>query len=231
MARLSRWIHGAQKAKHEITMITHRLLGPSARDYVRERLAQGNTLSSLVLELVDLQHGAYWTYLPATIAADAIARFDVSVLGPGPQFWDPINPVHMEPVDTRLREPVIDYLHAYLAQRPERACVFEHQLAAPHDPYLRALTLPLHLFFYDEEVYLYLYGGIQERATIAKAFAAANSFNMVGFLINQTESVLPPVSGTYVLRDTLVRLAHNVTALFVEAFDGEGCVLWSVQSG
>lgn len=229
MARLSRWTHGTQKAKHETTMITHRLLGPTARDYMRERLAQGNTLSSLVLELVDLQHGACWTYLPATIAENAIARFDVSVLGSGPQFWDPINPVQMKPVDTRLREPVIDYLQAYLAQRPECACVFEHQLAAPHDPYLQTLTLPL--FFYDEEVYLYLYGGIQERATIAEAFAAANSFNMVGFLINQTESVLPSVSGTYVLRDTLVLLAHNVTALFVEAFDGEGCVLWSVRSG
>lgn len=209
-------------------MITRRRLGAAAYDYVRERLAQGKTLSSLVLSSIDLHAGDCWTYLPATIAEDAITRFDVSVLGPGLRYRDPINAVWTAAVDTRLEEPVIDDIQAYLARGLERACVFEHQLASPGDPYLQELTIPL--FFYNEEVYLYLYGGIQQRATIAEAYRKASSFNMVGFLINQTEAVLPSASGTFVPRDALVRLARHVTTLFVEAFDGEGCVLWSAQS-
>jgi hypothetical protein len=89
---------------------------------------------------------------------------------------------------------------------------------------------PVLIFFYNEEVYLCLHGGVQERSTIAEAFTAASSFNTVGFLISHTETVLLSASGTHVPRDTLVRLARSVTALFVEAFDGEGCVLWSAQS-
>ncbi len=208
-------------------MITRRLLGAAARDYIRERLDDGRALSSLVLALVDLQHGACWTYLPATVAEEAVTRFDASVMGPGLQFWDPANAVWVAPVDTRLREPVIDDIQAYLAQGPERAFVFEHQLAAPGDPGLQGLTIPH--FFYNDEVYLCLYGGVQERSTIAAAFMETGSFNAIGFLISHTETALPPASGTSVPRDALVRLARGVTALFVEAFDGEGCVLWSAQ--
>lgn len=218
----------SSNSEEETPMITRRQLGAAARDYVRERLAQGKTLSSLVLASIDLRAGDCWTYLPALIAEDTISRFDVSVLGPGPQYWDPINAVRIAPVDTRLEEPVIDDIHAYLAQGIERACVFEHHLASPGDPYLQTLTMPF--FFHDEEVYLYLHGGVQERATIAEAYKKARSFNMVGFLVDHTEAVLPSVSGTYVPRDALVRLACHVTMLFVEAFDGEGCVLWSAQS-
>jgi len=115
-------------------MITRRLLGAAARDYIRERLDDGRTLSSLVLALIDLQRGVCWTYLPATVAEEAVTRFDASVTGPGLRFWDPANAVWVAPVDARLHAHLADFYHLGLLE-VERAAE-EYRTAInlnPHD--------------------------------------------------------------------------------------------------
>lgn len=208
-----------------------RALRPVALEYIRDRLRQGRTLSSLLLRL-NLAIGQVWTYLPPEIDEEmahqltqgGIARSIQSL----PTFHTGFG--YLEPVMTPSTPQVIALIQRFLQTRAEAYCVFEAALAKLTDPViLRQHEQPY--FFFDDEVYYFLTGQDLDAQRIDGAIRAARSYLLTGVL-----TTTPPGSHTIQARQPITLqelqiLVERTEMIVVGAYDGEGFVIWSRAMG
>jgi hypothetical protein len=185
-------------------------LGPGALDYIRATLADGKTLSKLLLEL-PLEDGQVVTYLPSGVRATARHHYNVGGVAKRSQT---------EPY-------VLNVITAFLQGPPNRVAVFEDALARPSDPVLRSTKVPF--VYYDGDVYYFL---TSERATpdlISNAVRTATSYRFVCMLSDAAEehNAKP---GTEVSLESLKAIAHAAQLILVSAYDGESVVIWTKSS-
>ncbi len=203
-------------------------LGGAALDFLRERLAEGKTLSRCLLQYCDLKGGDVVTHLPGDMKEDELYQFSIGGKLPVPLG----SAKRVQASDgrwmTMVRTPNMD---AYLARiirdflRDDRSlCLFEDFKSSPTDPRIQREDERIRIL--GDEVY-YALGKIDavDEEKIAKTIRDADS--IWHFLC--VMSSLPEMrrlSGRNLTEEIVKCLAERAEKIAINAYDGEGYLLW-----
>jgi hypothetical protein len=137
-------------------MLQPRELGDAGLTYIRERLAEGRTLSRLLLDGLDFAGGHAWTYLPPAMTAMQATRSAEAGLtrlatGTAPAVVE--RPaVRLEAVSNLVEPLVAAQVRDFLTLEERGVAVWEHPMATAGDRFLRDRDQEL-LRFVGDEVY------------------------------------------------------------------------------
>jgi hypothetical protein len=187
-------------------------LGDQGLAHVRDRLANGRSLSRFVLDAFDLSSGTVTTDVPAELSRDAIQNLDWGGVG----ATDP----------SRSRQ--IQVICEHLGSSPGAVAVFEDQLARSTDSSLR--DYPTKILTVDDEVYHLLDSRDANPHAVETTLSwQASAGSEIAFL-SLVDSPLASVFPSAVSPAHLVAVAQGVVAVLVDAFDGESFAVWRTST-
>ena len=134
-------------------------LGHEALDYIRARLAEGESLARHILDEVNLERGQIITYLPAGTTPGAARQFAVGgKLHRDASLFRYLTAadgtrVRMEPVPN-TRASIISIIKNFLTNGEGHVALLENAMARSSDSYLRSARSQLLIF--EGEVYHFL---------------------------------------------------------------------------
>ena len=179
----------------------------AAISFLRSYLASGNTLARYLAGL-PLETGRVMTYLPPTVVLEPGRRFDIGGV---------VSRAETEP-------QVVDLIGQYLRGPDQHThyAVFEDAVTRPGDPVLQSSRTAF--VTYGAEVYYILTPATGDPSRIIQAVRQATSYRFVGIL-----AALPgdtPLDSGVVTTDVLMTLAQAAEVILIDAFDGEGYLIW-----
>jgi hypothetical protein len=181
-------------------------LGSAGLDYVSTRLDAGRSLSKKVAQLVDLDEGVVFTYLPAPLPEVTPQTFRTGGVA-----------------SVRISEEMVEaVIRRHLAEA-KAVLLGENPMANCSDPWVH--IQPEGVVCYRDEVYHIGYrdgsGALSIRGALKSARALPGEVSIVTTWIGK-----PPTSAWPGRLSDVSHLAANATAVVVGAFDGEGYVIW-----
>ncbi len=201
-----------------------RRLRDSAAGYLRDQLAQGNTLSRALLAC-DLSAGELWTYAPGTTDDERLHRLDAGGLT-APTARRPVTasgPI-MVPVENLGMPAVSGLVATYLGRRPAAHCVVEDATRKRGDP----ITIPdlgdTQRFFADE-VYYVLTGNDADKTTIERVFRIATSYVFLAALASLSDRA--DLEARELSAEALRAVGDATDVIIASAYDREGFVIWA----
>jgi len=186
------------------------ILGATAMEYVQGRLANGLSLARGVLTAHDILAGSVRALIPLNAAKSTAERFKQGGLirGPAAHDW------------------YIGVVQEFLSNGREHLCVLENAMARSGDSGLDHFKS--RVFVYGDEVYHVLDANEAAAQCIKLAILEAQSaWISLGFMI-----VAPPGSAQRTKRfssSDLDWMAQSVKRIAVDAYDGEGWLIWERQ--
>ncbi len=182
-------------------------LGPEAIAHIRWSLSSsGRTLSTL-LQALPLESGRAFTFAPSGTDRAPLARFREGVLG-----------------SIEAYAGIASFVMAYLERTSTRYFVLEDVLVESGDPWLQ--SMPGNYVRYGLEVYHFVSGGDVSEDAVLQAIDNAKGYVTNAIL---TGGMSGPVlqRGDDVSEQQLMALCTSTDYIVVEAYDGEGFVIWS----
>jgi hypothetical protein len=213
-------------------------LGPEAIEYIKDRLAQGKTLASLLLERRDLDGGEVVTFLPSNADLERISNFSQGGVLPTPP---PETHQHYTTPDgtKTVLVPVpgtsshlVTTIQEFLKQGEGRICLFESAVARPTDGFLSSPNAQdLRVLTFEENVYYFLTEDDLDREKINKTVSYAISYLVIGVFaqLSKEDQFLPieqQITRGEITLDDLKLLAERTEKIIVGAYDGEGYLIW-----
>jgi len=185
-------------------------LGEEAGVYMRERLAAyGHALGRKVASTLDFTAGRIYTYMPAEYSVAMLKDFEHATVK-----WP-------EELQRATLAWYVDIAHRFLASGERRVHVLENNCARANDPYQSIYRSNIVTFC--EILYHVCFGGSGCRE-IEKAVLEASGWISPGFM-----TLLRPGwdrdSRRFSLGD-LEYMAGNTEKVVVDAYDGEGWLIW-----
>lgn len=175
------------------------------RDYIKNALLNGLTLSHKLAHQVDLSHGRICVCPKLESLSEA--RFSFGGVG----SWG------------IARAELVAKVEEFLKAR-NRAAVFEHSLARAGDPAIKGKETQF--AFFDSEVYNPV-ESFADRDTICSAIKSTVSANrLFCALCDLPESQAFPTARAILAARRLDLLIDSLQAIVVGAFDGEGWLRW-----
>lgn len=172
-------------------------------DHVDRRLRQGTGLCRKLLRL-ELASGRAFAPVPAHTTLDRAKSFDAGGLMP--------------------ERDAIAWLGGYLqklwATDPAGVLVFQDTWASPDDPPVP--IAPQSRFITSENIYYFVEKNMVAR-DLEHTWRAITSFAWIGIFTRARARLIP---GARVGDDIIEELARSTHAIFVEAYDREGLVVW-----
>lgn len=224
MAHFPRRYEGAKGMKSFKEIV----FGPEAKDFVRDRLQEGNTLSRFLLDTCDLDKGLVTTFLPSTVSYELANQFDT---GGKLQVTEPTLYFEQGETSEMLMVPMPNsysclavIIREFLGKDQQHLCIFEDVTSKPGDPKISLEDKRILIF--NEEVY-YQLGRGDDEGTIAKTIRDANSlwhFLCVMSSVSEREGF---VTDRYVASEKLKIFAEGAQKIVVGAYDGEGYLIWT----
>ncbi len=217
MENIPRWTIGTKtmSAFREIE------LGTEAMTFVTESLKLGETLSKLVLEVIDVKRGRVVTKLPSNV--DEKAANDFKSGGKLPRLSSGItNPEPVPNTDFFIVETIRSFLDA----SSKNICIFEDASARATDPFTKSLVTRFATF--GDEVYHWLCQS-DDNDKILKTVQTARSWLFLGFMTNISEEPAACSENKPLKESELRRLALETKKIVVGAYDGEGYLIWSKE--
>jgi hypothetical protein len=205
-------------------------LGLEALEYIEAHLRCGGSLSHHLLELLDLHKGTVLTYLPGTVT-DAEAK-DFSS---GGKVFIPGNSgagLHVRGAEgtewTMVPKANSDQILAaivykYLETGADRVCTLEDAVARPGDPSVKSTE---QILVFNNGV-LHWLSSQNDLSTIQKIIHRARSWRFVCAMTLAKDLPMPPAPGEQLSETQLKSLAGQTETLAVDAYDGEGYLIWS----
>jgi hypothetical protein len=208
--------------------------------FIRTKLAHWGTLPRLLLERLDLEHGAVYSTLPAEVGVEVASsdpRWGGKLSRRGRRL---IRGHHIYP-DGR-REPLYDdrlsaqgMISEWLGSEPGHLCVLGLPTNMPEGlprstAHLDSIGTALS---FEQESYLLLpSSAAQDSDGLSKAIRSAhNDWHAIGFLGSSLPSVRPRSAHSSIDIEQLESLSDSVQTIIVGAYDGEGYVLWTRADG
>ena len=182
-------------------------LDSAAISFLRSYLASGYTLARYLAGL-PLETGRVITYLTPAVVLEPGRRFDTGGV---------VSRAETEP-------QVVDLIGQYLRGPDQHThyAVFEDAVTRPGDPVLQSSRAAF--VTYGSEVYYILTPATSDPSRIIQAVRQATSHRFVGIL-----AALPgdtPLDSGVVTTDVLMTLAQAAEVILIDAFDGEGYLIW-----
>lgn len=190
-------------------MLKQVALGPEAIAYVRWSLSSSQgTIATLVLAL-PLEAGSTFTFAPASADPAQLSRFRESLLG-----------------GIGTYEAVAAFAMSYLSGSHDRCLVFSDVFVSKGDPWLRESFVQY--VTCGNEVYHFVPARNATEEAILQTIDNAKGYVTNGIL---TSSPFVPQmhSGDELDQTQLQAMAAATEYILVEAYDGEGFVIWARQ--
>lgn len=200
-------------------------LGNAGIEYVKASLADGKSLSQILLQTFNFQKGKAITFLPADVSVQHAKQFKT---GGKLKRADRLCLSHADPAPlVGIPTPTLDCLLvsnilSFLNGGKDRLCIMEDALAKPSDPGIDPFRERI-LTFKQEVYYRLLHEDAQE-ATIATIVKCAYSHWFTGILTSFPQDGFAPMSGEITL-DDLKSYALRTEKIIIGAYDGEGYVI------
>jgi hypothetical protein len=183
----------------------------SAIPFVEEQLADGLTLASLVLrENHPLKGTAQLCVDDAGYSHDRELTLQDWHSGVGAKAGGGM-------------ECLVNVIHDFLHGSVNRLCIIENAVAKPSDAWLS--NRQSQVAIYQQEIYHVLRGGPKRNEIERTIREAQSAWMMLGYLID-----LPSIHeiGEVFSIEELDLLSRHVASCFIQAFDGEGYLLWEI---
>jgi len=213
-----------------MTKLTNEDQRRSAIGYIQQQLGSGRTLARFLVKNVNLSRGALAVLNPVPLKAEQISEFQ---WGHCPPTGESAEHLQIEgrtvvgyPKANSYGE-LASLIHSFL-KNPECLCILENMLASPGDPWLeRAQSCVL---THGQEVYHVLDGKNRSDETIETALREVESpIVFVGAIGRQPVNPIAVKPGAAISAKQLVAFAELASAIFIEAYDGEGFVIWTAE--
>jgi hypothetical protein len=171
--------------------------------YIRERLADGNSLGRMALESIGLRGGHL------SLIADSATNYSSFYNG---------GVASSKESERELAVAIQDYL-----TRPSSCVILENTLAKPSDPYVQRSQFPLAL--YQDEVFHWLGHGAYT-STYLQSFIKTPRYPiaLTGFF---TQIQWKDQSFIKLSDDQLKALVNSTERIVIGAFDYEGFLIWN----
>lgn len=206
-------------------LLQRRDLGEAGRAYIRERLASGKTLATLLLQHLDLKDGLTWAELPSWATDEEACHFSECA-------WSVTGSYLTHDLQARADLPsgfdaTVERVLRLLREREHAVALWEDANAATSDPWIKNHPEEP-LMFLGEEVYYVVTGQSATAANIATALTW-----MEAWWGSPAVVATPPAAvaatlcpGTVLTRDHVQALVDHLRLLYFEAYDGLGYVFW-----
>ncbi|MDX6500439.1 MAG: hypothetical protein QOG23_3699 [Blastocatellia bacterium] len=214
-------------------------LGPEAIEYIKDRLARGKTLASLLLEHRDLDGGDVVTFLPSNADFKRIRNFSEGGVLPTPPSETHQHYTTPDGTKTVLvpvpgtNSHLVTTIQEFLKQGEGRICLFESAVARPTDGFLSSPNAQdLRVLTCENDVYYFLTEDGLDRKKINKTVSYAISYLVIGVLaqLSKVDKFLPieqNISRGEITLYDLRLLTEKTQKIIVGAYDGEGYLIWS----
>jgi hypothetical protein len=127
---------------------------------------------------------------------------------------------------TESRRAVVDFSLDYLLGATPRMLLVEHSLARPEDPWLRHEAPPV--FFSGDGVYLFVTSSNAEPQHIDRALRQGMHPGSIAALAD-LRGLRVPRTGEAVSARKLSSIASRISAVVLDAFDGEALIVYKVS--
>lgn len=202
-----------------------------ADEYFQKYLEDGGSLSRLLAQTLPLESGSISALLPVGFDQSSLRSLDEGGVIPVPDEVKAKESIRLESGGVLVpklttREDLGTIVRKFLQENDNGIVVFEDQNSEPTDPWLK--NSGTRIFSYGREVFHCLVPkdcDIPER--IVRTIAAAGGWRFVGTLVLKDEiSSKLQTTGEITTREDLERIAASISAVIVEAFDGESFLIW-----
>lgn len=181
--------------------------GVEAVSYIKTCLSQGDTLSNFLLKL-PLEDGDVTSYLP-----------DNST------FRDAVGFSTGGKIKKYSAEHILaEYISEYFSRQSMSYALFE-AIERPTDPYLSSINT--NYFVYKTEIYYFLTAGSSNNENIINILRTARAYPCVGILTTPSEKKPTFSTGQKLTLNDLRMFVTRTEHIIVDAYDGEGYVIWS----
>ena len=212
-----------------MTSFSERTLGPSALDYIRERLGSGKTFAHHLMIALDLEAGSAITYIPENVSDESAHEFRYGGKLPTPDesTW------RRGPGTIIIPTPNTDdwlttQIESFLKESSNRVCILEEGIAMATDPFWSKNDYRCQAAsFVGDEVY-YVVRSVETREQVREAVNWASSAwpGSLGAL-----TTADPDDPVLINRDIDPErwpvLAARTKALIVGAYDAESYLVWT----
>lgn len=231
-------------------------LGQEARDYIKDILAHGHTLSSLLLKSIDFSSGQITTYLPEYVSEESIQKFheggkikinEKKVLNISLQEEDHLKKSSLsknlnnvaryvgqfhKTSNVRVSPvPNTDFwltsiIMNFIITKNKGMCVFENTLAKPSDPWL--MKRKTKILTFNSEVYHFINSENTSEKEIQNTIREANATYppLIGIMITVNAKEHELNDGDKIDLEFLRLIAQRTEKTIIGAYDGEGYLIW-----
>ena len=203
----------------------------AALDYVKEQLANGNTLATLLLETINFEAGKVIILSAVPLDSTQLLEFD---WGHVPQKPEDATHVTIRGQSfvaypkAGVEEQLAQMIERWLTGR-EYVCLLENELARAGDPCLEHPNSSIVL--HGVEVYHLVTGANATATAILEGLRDAKTLPVfIGAIGPQPANPLcSGVGHDSVSMEQLRQFAMGVNCMFGQAYDGEGYVVWTAS--
>lgn len=186
-------------------------LGSEGIKYIRSRLVNNKALSTR-LQGIPLEEGTVITHLPLKVEQKKIFDFScggLNKLGGQNEF---------------LYRKIYEYLSQDEDESFSKYVIFEDQEADPDDKWIKREEP--NYFYLGKDLYHFISDKEVKIDEIKRSMSLAYSHSLLGIMTALEHEY--PLNKSQEVSDLVIRkLANNVKIIFVNAYDGEGYLIWA----
>jgi len=194
--------------------------------YLRSQLKIGGKTLSNLINILPLENGKIFAFVPEGIPEKSLYEFDKG----GLYFFDKEllkNTPALVPVQNDARSVLIRNLHEYLDLKKENCCIFEEPIALPSDPFIKNSEIEyVHI---NDEMFYFFDKKNNDAKKIEKSFTGSEAHYFLCALSTLNfEEHFEFAPFKKITTELLEKVVANLTSFFVRAYDGEGYLMWTM---
>jgi hypothetical protein len=179
-------------------------LGVEGIEYIKEILQEGGALASVLLPTVAFNSGKAKTYLPIHVTTKVAKDFKSGGKTKADDEW------------------IVSSITDHLKKKKDQVVLFEHGLAKPKDDWIKKNKS---LFVFCDDTVIATVSGQDSKEKVQQALLATRTAfpSQIIAIAQRNENI---ILGSTILVTKLIEIAQTTEIIFVEAYDGEGFVIW-----
>lgn len=207
-------------------------LGTEAIDYIRQRLASGNTLATWLLQRADIDNGRVVTFLPPYVNEEAAKEFTTGGKISEPFFESHENVTNDQASAWKMVPTpntdllLVETIQAFLTTGEERICILEDPLAKANDPGLTTAGARV-LVFKEEVYYLLSEPEVEGKRVLESIRRAATHWLFIGAMTSMPKGFAFTPDTQQLTARELRAIAEQTEKIIIGAYDGEGYLIWN----
>jgi len=206
-------------------LIRHNLEFDQTWQYVKKSLDEANTLSSILIKLINFKEGQFFTLLPVDANLERLYSFETGIVltqNPIKEYVVNGQKATYSVIPT-IRDELADLIVNEINQKDHLCCIIDDVIREVSDKKHIALYDTNGLIYQNEIYYLFTKYNL-DRNLIIEGLNYSNAFwHSLGVL---TETPLANIAKFSLTSDKLQEIVNKIKLIMVGTYDGEGYIFW-----